>query len=171
VAEAAEVLGITAEAVRTRIKRGKLESVKEPPGPGGTVYVLLQDDQVGPNIDPTSQGQDQTSGQTKRRDELVETLREQVAYLQGVIAVRDRELEQRAEEIRRRDSALEREQQLTAMFATRLGELEAPTVEATEAREAPEGPGPQDSTPTPGGAQVAPQEAERRGWWRRVFGG
>jgi hypothetical protein len=177
VAEAAEVLGITAEAVRTRIKRRKLESVKEPPGPRGTVYVLLQADQTGPNIDSTPQGQDQTADQTERRDELVETLREQVAYLRGVIATRDRELEQRAEELRRRDAALEREQQLTAMFATRLGELEAPTVEAAEAlreaRESPESPGPtkEAPAPAPGGPHTATEAPERRGWWRRVFGG
>src|SRR5215212_8303607 len=137
VAEASEILGITAEAVRTRIKRGKLDSVKEPPDRTGTVYVLLQTDQTRPNIDPTLQGQDQTTGQT----ELVETLREQVAYLQGVIAVRDQELALRAEEIRRRDTALEREQQLAAMFADRLQALEAPT-SSSEARESPESPGP-----------------------------
>jgi hypothetical protein len=139
VAEASEILGITAEAVRTRIKRGKLDSVKEPPDRTGTVYVLLQADQTRPNIDPTSQGQDQTIGQT----ELVETLREQVAYLQGVIAVRDQELALRAEEIRRRDTALEREQQLAAMFADRLQALEAPT-SSSEARESDVSPGPTD---------------------------
>ena len=130
VAEASEILGITAEAVRTRIKRGKLDSVKEPPDRTGTVYVLLQADQTRPNVDPAPQGQDQTIDQT----ELVETLREQVAYLQGVIAVRDQELALRAEEIRRRDTALEREQQLAAMFADRLQALEAPT-SSSEARE------------------------------------
>jgi hypothetical protein len=176
VAEAAEILGITAEAVRTRIKRRKLESVKQPPGPGGTVYVLLDVDPTRPNIDPTSQGQGQTTDQTQDRGELVGALREQVAYLQGVIATRDRELEQRAEEIRRRDLALEREQQLTAMFATRLGELEAPREEpAPEAREARESPAPtQDPTPAPGGSQAATEAreagGERRPWWRRVFG-
>ena len=174
VSEAAEILGITAEAVRTRIKRDKLTSIKEPPGPGGTVYVLLEVDPTRPNNDPTSQGQNQTSDQTGKRDELVEALREQVAYLQGVISVRDRELEQRTEEIRRRDAALEREQQLTAMFATRLGELEAPTVEAAQARESPESPAPTD-TPTnpPAGSQAATERTETtdpRPWWRRVFG-
>ena len=139
VAEASEILGITAEAVRTRIKRGKLDSVKEPPDRTGTVYVLLQADQTRPNIGPTSQGQDQTTDQT----ELVETLREQVAYLQGVIAVRDQELALRAEEIRRRDTALEREQQLAAMFADRLQALEAPT-SSSEARESDVSPGPTD---------------------------
>jgi hypothetical protein len=175
VAEAAEILGITAEAVRTRIKRGKLTSVKEPEGPRGTVYVLLEVDPTRPNIDPTLQGQDQTTDQTAKRDELVEALREQVAYLQGVIATRDRELEQRSEEIRRRDAALEREQQLTAMFATRLGELEAPTVEATEARESHESPAPTRTPPAPpAGAQAAtgaPEMPDTRPWWRRVFGG
>jgi hypothetical protein len=102
----------------------------------------------------------------------VEALREQVAYLQGVIATRDQELQQRAEEIRRRDAALEREQQLTAMFATRLGELEAPTVEATEARGSPKSPGAtEDPTPPSGGPQAATEPLEQRPWWRRVFGG
>ena len=140
VAEASEILGITAEAVRTRIKRGKLDSVKDPPGRTGTVYVLLQADQTRPNIDPTLQGQDQTYDQTRPGEGLIEALREQVAYLQGVIATRDRELEQRAEEIRRRDAALEREQQLAAIFADRLRELEAPA--ASEARESDVSPGP-----------------------------
>ena len=137
VAEASEILGITAEAVRTRIKRGKLDSIKDPPAPGGTVYVLLQADQTRPDIDPTVKGQDQTTDQT----ELVETLREQVAYLQGVIATRDQELALRAEEIRRRDTALEREQQLAAMFADRLQALEAPA-SSSEARESDVSPGP-----------------------------
>ena len=176
VAEAAEILGITAEAVRTRIKRDKLKSVKEPPDRTGTVYVLLEVDQTGPNIDPTLQVQDQTLDQTAQRGELVEALREQVAYLQGVIATRDRELEQRTEEIRRRDAALEREQQLTAMFATRLGELEAPTVEAKETRETPVSPGPtQDPNPAPAEALAATQSSETggapRSLWSRIFGG
>jgi hypothetical protein len=140
VAEASEILGITAEAVRTRIKRGKLDSVKEPPDRTGTVYVLLEADQSRPNVDPTLQGQDHTNDQTRPDEGLIEALREQVAYLQGVIATRDRELEQRAEEIRRRDAALEREQQLAAIFADRLRELEAPA--ASEARESDVSPGP-----------------------------
>ena len=163
VAEASAILGITAEAVRTRIKRGKLDSIKEPPDRSGTVYVLLEADQTRPNIGPTVKGQDQTVDQTG----LVETLREQVAYLQGVIAVRDQELALRAEEIRRRDTALEREQQLAAMFADRLQALEAP-VNSSEARESPESPSPTTDTPTEDDGEA--QEGVRRPWWRRVFG-
>ena len=164
VAEAAEILGITAEAVRTRIKRKKLTSIKDPPDRTGTVYVLLEADQTGPNVDPTPQGQDQTLDQTQ----LVETLREHVAYLQGVIATRDRELEQRAEEIRRRDAALEREQQLTAMFADQLMAIEAPQ-EASEAPETvEEAP---DSAEEHRPEATGPQEGARRPWWRRMFRG
>jgi hypothetical protein len=170
VANAAEILGITAEAVRTRIKRGKLDSVKDPPDRTGTVYVLLEANQTRPNIDPTSQGQDQTSGQTQ----LIENLREQVAYLQGVVATRDRELETRAEEIRRRDAALEREQQLAAYFAERLQAIEAPHEEVTEdaetVEEAPEGTEPRSYTP---GSQEPPQRPQGgglRGLRRRILG-
>jgi hypothetical protein len=175
VAEAAQVLGITAEAVRTRIKRGKLESIKEPPGHRGTVYVLLDADQTGPNPDPTSQGVDQTPDQTQKRDEVVDALREQVAYLQGVIATRDRELEQRTEEIRRRDAALEREQQLTAMFATRLGELDPPQVETPqETRESPVSPGPTETPPDtpvfPQTGSQSPRSGGLRGLRRRILG-
>jgi hypothetical protein len=166
VAEASEILGVTAEAVRTRIKRGKLDSVKDPPDRTGTVYVLLEADQTRPNTDPTPQGQDRTTDQT----ELVETLREQVAYLQGVIATRDQELALRAEEIRRRDTALEREQQLAAMFADRLQVLEAPT-SPLETPEAPEPAEEQQGRGEPHSATGDAQEAvQRRPWWRRVFG-
>jgi hypothetical protein len=168
VAEASEILGITAEAVRTRIKRGKLDSVKEPPDRTGTVYVLLEVDQTGPNIDPTLQDQDQTTDQTRPDNVLVEALREQVAYLQGVIATRDRELEQRAEEIRRRDAALEREQQLAAIFADQLRELEAPA--PSEARESPQPAKEEAERVEPYSATVESQESVRMPWWRRVFG-
>jgi hypothetical protein len=169
VAEASEILGITAEAVRTRIKRGKLDSVKEPPDRTGTVYVLLEVDQTGPNVDPTLQGQDQTTDQTRPDKALIETLREQVAYLQGVIATRDRELEQRAEEIRRRDAALEREQQLAAIFADRLRELEAPA--PSEPRESPETVEETSDRAEPRPATGEDQEGVQRPWWRRMFGG
>ena len=163
VAEASEILGITAEAVRTRIKRGKLDSVKEPPDRSGTVYVLLRADQTGPDIDPTLQRQDQTNDQTP----LVESLREQVAYLQGVIATREQELALRAEEIRRRDTALEREQQLAAMFAERLRALEAPESSSEEPQAAETGEQGRDQQSDGGEAQ---EEGARRPWWRRVFG-
>jgi hypothetical protein len=131
--EAAEVLGISIEAVRKRIERGQLDHERE----DNRVYVYLDDDQTrsGRNVEG------------EEANALVETLREQVAYLRGVIATRDQELALRAEEVRRRDAALEREQQLTAFFAERLREIEAPREDAPQS---PPSPGPTPTAPDAG---------------------
>ncbi len=156
VAEAADILGITAEAVRTRIKRGRLDSVKDPPGPGGTVYVLLQADQTGPNHDPTRQGHGQTTDQTpsigviEAKDETIEALRERVQRL-------EHELDIRNEEIRRRDHLL-------ASALERIPAIEAP--------ESPESAEPRSNTGTTPEEQEEPtsRPEQRRSWWRRMFG-
>jgi hypothetical protein len=163
VQEAAGVLGTSVDAVRMRVRRGSLESDKDP---DGRVYVWVDPDE----------------SETRREAQidgvpLVEVLREQVAYLQGVIATRDQELATRAEELRRRDAALEREQQLTAYFAERLAALEAPTTKGEDPREdAPESAESPEPTDTPPGrdgnaqeATEAPEQAQRS-WWRRMFG-
>ena len=143
--QAAARLGVSESAIRKRVERGTLPSDK---GPDGRRYVYL--DSGADNM--SDRGADAST--THEPDALIselrthnDTLREQVAYLQGVIATRDQELALRAEEIRRRDTALEREQQLAAMFADRLQALEAPSSEAassSEARESPESSGPTD---------------------------
>jgi len=133
--QAAARLGVSESAIRKRVERGTLPSDK---GPDGRRYVYL--DSGADNM--SDEGEDAST--THEPDALIselrthnDTLREQVAYLQGVISTRDQELALRAEEIRRRDTALEREQQLAAMFAERLRELEPP-VGSSEARESPE---------------------------------
>ena len=173
VSEAADILGITAEAVRTRIKRGRLDSVKDPPRPGGTVYVLLEADQIRPNIDPTSQGQDQTTDQTppdateRFAEAMIEELRDRVRYLERVL---EEEREARTDERRRHDT-------LMAQLMQRIPELEPPG----EARGSPESaasPGP-TRTPTDAGEglQTASErpfteepQPPRRGFWARLFG-
>jgi hypothetical protein len=140
VAEAADILSITAEAVRTRIKRGRLDSVKDPPKPGGTVYVLLPVDLTRPNTDPTSQGQDQTTDQTpadslapllEAKEETIEDLRGRVRYLERVL---EEEREARTDERRRHDT-------LMAQLMQRIPELEPPAPpESPEPREEPERP-------------------------------
>ena len=144
VSEAADILGITAEAVRTRIKRGRLDSVKVPPQPGGTVYVLLEADQTGPNTDPTSQVQDQTTGQTppdaaeRFAEAMIEELRDRVRYLERVL---EEEREARTDERRRHDT-------LMAQLMQRIPELEPPAP--------PESPEPRE----PGPHRVRPERAE-----------
>ena len=58
VAEAAQVLDTTADAIRSRIKRGTLQSVKEK----NTVYVFLRPDQTPPEHRPDD---DQTTARTQ----------------------------------------------------------------------------------------------------------
>jgi hypothetical protein len=146
VAEAAEVLQLSAEAVRSRVKRGSLESAKE----GNTVYVLLDADQARPNPAQTS---DQTMA-------LITNLQDQVEYLRGELARRE---ETHLEESRRKDSII-------AALTQRIPEIEAPAPQ--EAGESPqtadEQQGRGEPHPDAPGAQGGVQ---RRPWWRRVFGG
>ncbi len=142
VAEAAEVLQLSAEAVRSRIKRGSLQSAKE----GNTVYVLLDADQARPNPAQTS---DQTMA-------LITNLQDQVEYLRGELARRE---ETHLEESRRKDSII-------AALTQRIPELEA----APKARESPETveEEPERAEPRPDTSEA--QEGVQRPWWRRWFG-
>jgi len=73
--DAAEVLGISPEAVRSRARRGTLAAVRD----GGRVYVLLSGhDRQAAQERPASRPAD--------RDVLVDTLTGQVEYLQGQLA-------------------------------------------------------------------------------------
>jgi hypothetical protein len=143
VPEAAEALGISPEAVRTRLSRGKLQSVKE----SGRVFVLLDPDITKSNTDRTKDITDQT--------ELVEALRSEVAHLR-------QELEIRTEEIRRRDHLL-------AAALERIPEIEAPQDAPRDERESPtEGAGTTSGTPGPPEAETGGER--RRSWWREFFG-
>jgi predicted ArsR family transcriptional regulator len=142
VAEAAEVLGISAEAVRGRIRRGTLPVERE----GGTVYVLLEGTVRGRTDDDRSRTTDDQS--IDRTDLLIAELQDRV-----------RSLEEANRENRR----------IIAALTSRIPAIEAPS-EADERDEPetveqePEGARPRSDTP---GAQ----EGARRPWWRRVFGG
>ena len=144
VAEAARELGISTDAVRKRIARGSLESDR----PDGNVLVWLD-------------GGGTEAGREAEVDggSLVETLRDQVAYLREMIATRD-------EEIRRRDVII-------SQLTSRIPEIEpprerAPTPEPPGAAEsAGEGSDRAEPRYAAGGAQEGP---ERVSWWRRMFG-
>ncbi len=187
VPEAAEVLGVTVDAVRGRIRRGKLEAEHDQ----GAVYVWIEVPEEADSRRPAPASQRPSDDQAER----VEDLREQVAYLREQL---DREREVRAEERRRQDTIIA---QLAAANAEqartiRLGSLEAPA-SSPETRESTVSPGPGDTpTPATGGPHAATERPEgqrpaegaehqastlrdwtadvhqeRRPWWRRVFGG
>jgi hypothetical protein len=147
VAQAAEILGITVEAIRGRIKRGTLQHERH----SGTVYVLLDADQstnrTRPDTDQTTDRlQSDSAALISAKDETITTLRDQL----------EAERQAHAEARRLLMAALERIPP----------QIEAPS-EAREpsqtVEEEPERAAPHPDAP---GAQ----EDIQRPWWRRVFG-
>ena len=146
--DAARRLGISEDAVRMRVKRGKLSADKE----GGRLYVLL-------DIEPTSEPT------TDRTDELIEELKDRVHRLEYQL---DQEREARTEERRRQDTVIAQLSRANEEQARTIRQLEAPT----EPRESPQRveEEPEMAEPRPAAAE-AQEPVQRRSWWRRVFGG
>jgi hypothetical protein len=130
-----------------RVKRGTLSADKE----GGRLYVLL-------DIEPT----------TDRTGELIEELKDRVHRLEYQL---DQEREARTEERRRQDTVIAQLSRANEEQARTIRQLEAAPQETTEAPETVEEE-PERSTSTPRPDAPGPQEgaAERRPWWRRLFG-
>jgi hypothetical protein len=169
VQEAAEALGITVEAVRARIKRGKLRREK---GDGGTVYVWLDAAQTQPGTAQTNDWtlpdtdqahdrsgpvNDQTGSRIGAQADLVDSLLDQVAYMREQLA-EEREARRRA------DTIIAQLTQANATLAQRVPELEAP-------REQREGPVTASEEADKGSMPPEQQEpSQRRSWWRAFFG-
>jgi hypothetical protein len=102
VPEAARILGISPEAVRNRLSRGTLDSVKE----SGTVYVLIDRDMSLPQTDRP----DDIPGESNA---LISEMRDRITFL-------ERELERRGEE----SAELRR---IIAALTSRIPEIEAPS--------------------------------------------
>lgn len=145
--EGAQLLGVSKDAVRQRIRRGTIRSEK---GEDGRVYVYV-------DASPDAvHGQDQaTHGDSSAGTDLVvDELRDRIRYL-----------ERQVEEER---NARYRADELLARLMDRVPQLEPPSEppgEPTAATVEPGRVGPQTEV-------VDPQEgAQRRSWWRSVFGG
>src|SRR5215213_1121472 len=127
VAEASEVLGITVEAVRGRIKRKTLKHERD----SGTVYVLLDADQSHDKPRPDDY---QTFDRSRPDDpaDITEELRDRIRYL-------ERQVEEEREARRRADTILA---QLSAANAE-----QARTIRALEPPAPPESPEPREPGP------------------------
>ncbi len=143
VAEAAARLGISSDAVRSRLNRGTLEGRKEEDG--WVVYLPVEVpieptvDQPSPTVERPSTDREPTvatDALLSSKDETITALRDEVAFLR-------RELETRTDELQRRDvllrEALERIPQLPASLST---------------------------TPPPPPAEVSPETDNPMPWWR-----
>jgi hypothetical protein len=139
-------LGITVDAVRSRVKRGTIDHERK----GGRVYVLLGDDESRPGHgQDTDQGGQGTTTPEDRTAELIATLREQLQA----------ERQAHAEARRLLMAALERIPP----------QLEAPPEprESPQTVEEQQGRGDEPHPAAPG----APEAVQRRPWWRRMLGG
>jgi hypothetical protein len=140
--EAAEILGVSVEAIRKRAKRGTLRSEK---GEDGRRYVYLDDapDAAHPQVED----EDSSSPLVESKDETIRLLREQLEQANE----RDRE-----------------NRRIIAALTSRIPELEAPSGPREAPTEATEQPGRVEPQPAVQGAQ---EPAQPRAWWRRMFGG
>jgi excisionase family DNA binding protein len=142
VSEAAEALGISGDAVRSRIKRGTLPTVRE----GGRVLVVM-----GADDRPTAQAQ--PTHPRLGEDRLYEEMQARISYL-------ERQVEEEREARRRADTLL-------ARLMDRLPELEA----APETLGEPETAAQEPERGEPRGEATASERTgERRPWWQRWFG-
>jgi hypothetical protein len=146
VGQAAQVLGLTVDGVRSRIKRGTIAHERV----GKRVFVLLDAEQARPVHE---QAAEQAAGQAAQ--DLTAELRDRLRYVEGQL---EHERAAHSEARRLLAAALER---IPAA-------LEAPADGQRGARGSPEpGEGQQGSSDAP----TEPQAATQRPWWRRVFGG
>jgi hypothetical protein len=144
VQEAAEILGITVDAVRGRIRRGTLDSMKV----DGQVYVLL---------DATSREQHTDESSTNQADSrhLTDDEAQLVASVQERISASEDQIEWLRREVERKDTII-------MQMAQRIPELET----APERREGSEKPsGATDNS------EVQPESSERRSWLYKFFFG
>lgn len=144
VQEAAEVLDTSVDAVRMRVRRGSLESEKDP---DGRVHVWVNVDAS--ETKPRPDGE--PSVLISAKDETIRVLSEQ--------------LEAEREARRRADTIIAQLTQANAALAARVPELEAPQEQPPEDAETVE-----KEPARAEGFQGAQEEGARRPWWRRVLG-
>ena len=141
--QAAYILGVTVDAIRKRIQRRTIPHERDG---DGRVWVLLDESSIIPD-------EGENVYQTRGRDELVDSLKDQVEYLRQVIETRNIELQ-------RKDSII-------AALTQRVPELEPPGRSSVANQTPGEGlEGIVESSPHAEDLQ----EKERRSWWRRFTG-
>ena len=158
VAEAAEVLGVSRDAIHKRIKRGSIEHEK---GEDGRFYV---------DVDTSAPGLDESVDKSKDKSK-VEVLERLIEGQQDRIESLERQLMRHGDETERLHQIVAGLTQANVEQARTIRAIEdystiveRPTEDAETVEEAPEGSEPRPAT---GGAQEA---GERRPWWRRVLG-
>src|SRR5215207_3478039 len=180
VQEAASALGITVEAVRGRMHRGKYGREKTE---DGRVYVVLTPDQL-PNFrersadrsesaqatvqpEPEKRRPDRSSNVRERsgeREDLVEDLRDHIAFLRAELEARNEEIRRREEEHR---EEARRKDTIIAQLTQRIPELPSGSPQ-----ESPDTPEVATEDADSGDVPPEPQEpSQQRSWLSRFFFG
>ena len=158
VADAAKALGLTEEAVRQRVKRGTLDSIKV----GGSLFVLLDtatssdrsNDRGQPVREKTS---DTSNGLPNDTSRLVENLEDEIAHLR-------RQLEQANERDREN-------RRIIAALTTRIPELPPSREHNGPSDEAGSSVSPSESEGSGTAVSNEQEPAQRRSWLYRFFFG
>jgi hypothetical protein len=164
VAQAAVLLGLSEDAVRSRLKRGTLRREK---GTDGTVFVVLDGgvpaDRPTTHVDrPTANGDRPTTDQTADQSALtlmqahLDSLGEQLTYLRYQL---DQEREANRENRRIIAGLVQRVPELGPAYEPR----DAPQATAGDAQGHEERPFTEE-------AQEGPEPRSEQSWWRRWFG-
>ncbi len=161
VAEAAEVLGVTRDAIHKRIKRGSIEHEK---GEDGRFYV---------DVDTSAPGLDESVDKSKDKSK-VEVLERLIEGQQDRIESLERQLMRHGDETERLHQIVAGLAQANAEQARTIRAIEAPrepTEDAEPVEEASEGAEPRSDAANPRetGAQ-RPQGVTLRGLRRRILG-
>src|SRR5829696_5457693 len=149
VLEAAELLNLTPDAVRARLRRGTLRKER---GEDGTLYVVLDDE----TTDTTATGrttEQPTVALLDAKDQTISHLSEQLEFLR-------QQLQEEREESRRKDHLL-------AAALERIPAIEPPDT-PSETRDAPV-----TASEETGKGSAPPEHqdpSQRRSWWRAFFG-
>ena len=156
--DASRVLGISESAIRKRIERNTLRSVRE----NGTRYVLLEAVTTSHDPDTTGHDNDRTADMSTTSTALIEAKDETIAELHDRVAQLTKIVETRDEELRRKDHLL-------AATLERIPALEAPQPRDAPQTAAEDARG-VEPRPATEGAQEAAQPRSEQSWWRRWFG-
>ncbi len=140
VAQAADALGVSQDAVRKRIARGTIPHDRDE---SGRVYVYLSPSET---VHKTAQDIRQDDATKTVQDAYIRSLEDQIAFLR-------RELE-------RKDTIL-------LNLTSKIPQLEPPQESSETIEEASEG---AEARPATEGAQTETSQPQERSWWRRVFG-
>jgi hypothetical protein len=141
VAQAADALSISQDAVRKRIARGTIRHDRDE---SGRVFVYLVPSET---VHKTDQDTQQDAASKTVQDVYIRSLEDQIAFLR-------RELE-------RKDTIL-------LNLTERIPQLEAPSEPRESPQTVEEEPERAETRSDAAGAQ---EDVQRRPWWRRMFGG